>query len=137
MPDAVQLLTPCTVGNGWLRVENWGRFAVVLYNKKTGTGIRVVLNPARLEERPAIKDWYYKLKSKEEMDSGKLLNAIQESGHTLCSLQEIQIRPALLVKEIRGKRVVCPHCREAFPATAQGSCLACRGESPYLFLTRE
>ena len=52
LPDAVQLLTPCTIGNGWLGVQDWGRFALALYHKETGTGIRVVLNPAQVEEWP-------------------------------------------------------------------------------------
>ena len=33
LPDAVQLLTPCTIGNGWLRIVDLGRFAVALYDK--------------------------------------------------------------------------------------------------------
>jgi formylmethanofuran dehydrogenase subunit E len=137
IPDAIQLLTPCTVGNGWLKVEDWGRFALALFDKTTGAGIRVVLDPARVEERPDIRDWYYKLKPKNEVDPGKLLYAIQGSGHSLCSLQEIRIQPRLLVKKPRGKRVVCSQCQEASPETDQGLCLACQGESPYLFITRE
>ena len=80
LPDAVQLLTPCTIGNGWLKIQNFGRFALALYDKDTGKGIRVVLNPLRLEEWPEIKNWYYKLKPKEEVDSEELLNAIQKGG---------------------------------------------------------
>jgi formylmethanofuran dehydrogenase subunit E len=30
LPDAIQLLTPCTIGNGWLKVVNVGRFALSL-----------------------------------------------------------------------------------------------------------
>ena len=29
LPDAVQLLTPCSTGNGWLKVVNVGRFALL------------------------------------------------------------------------------------------------------------
>ena len=137
LPDAVQLLTPCTVGNGWLTIRDWGRFALALYDKKTGTGIRVVLNRARVEEWPEIMDWYYKLKPKKEVDTDKLLQAIQGSGPTLCSLQGIQVAPTLLERKSRGNRVVCPQCQEASPATAPGLCLACRGESTYLYPSRE
>jgi formylmethanofuran dehydrogenase subunit E len=41
LPDAIQLLTPCTTGNGWLRVLNLGRYAVSLYDKYGGDGIRI------------------------------------------------------------------------------------------------
>ena len=36
LPDAVQILTPCTIGNGWLTVFDIGRFAVTMYEKKGG-----------------------------------------------------------------------------------------------------
>ncbi len=39
LPDAVQLLTPCTIGNGWLKVVNIGRFALTLYDKYEGEGV--------------------------------------------------------------------------------------------------
>ena len=38
LPDAIQLLTPCTTGNGWLRVFNLGRYALSLYDKYQGNG---------------------------------------------------------------------------------------------------
>jgi hypothetical protein len=38
-PDAVQILTPCTVGNGWMRILNLGRYAVTLNDKFTGEGV--------------------------------------------------------------------------------------------------
>jgi len=34
LPDAIQLLTPCTIGNGWMRILNLGRYALSLYDKK-------------------------------------------------------------------------------------------------------
>jgi formylmethanofuran dehydrogenase subunit E len=39
LPDAIQLLTPCTVGNGWLKVRDLGRFALALYDKQSGEGV--------------------------------------------------------------------------------------------------
>ena len=35
LPDAVQILTPCTIGNGWLSIVPFGKFAVTLYEKYT------------------------------------------------------------------------------------------------------
>jgi formylmethanofuran dehydrogenase subunit E len=35
LPDAVQLLTPCTIGNGRLRIISLGRFALSLSYKDT------------------------------------------------------------------------------------------------------
>ena len=55
LPDAIQLLTPCSVGNGWLRVLHFGRYALSLYDKHTGEGWRVFVDPAKLEEWAEIK----------------------------------------------------------------------------------
>jgi formylmethanofuran dehydrogenase subunit E len=127
LPDAVQLLTPCTIGNGWLRIQPWGRFALALYDKQTGEGVRAVLDTDGLEGCPEIKTWYYKLKPKEETDPERLLADIREAGTGICRLQKIQIQPALLAKERRGKRVICPSCREAYPDNGKGTCPACLG----------
>jgi formylmethanofuran dehydrogenase subunit E len=132
LPDAIQLLTPCTIGNSWLKIHSFGRFALSLYDKETGKGLRVFLDPDRIEAWPEIKTWYYKLKSKEETDLNNLLDSIQQGGPSLCNVRSIQVEPALLEKMKRGKRVICPQCREAYPENGQGLCLACQGNSPYL-----
>ncbi len=44
LPDAVQLFTPCTYGNGWTKVLDWGKFALSLYDKKILAGFRVWLD---------------------------------------------------------------------------------------------
>ena len=133
LPDSVQLLTPCTVGNGWLKVKPWGRFALALYNKQTGAGIRVRLNPERMDEWPEIKTWYYKLKPKEETNSTRLLDSIQKSGYAICRFQEIQVETALLKKVSRGNPIDCPRCGKSFPANGKGVCPACRSESDLVY----
>ncbi len=79
LPDAVQLLTPCTFGNGWVTVVNVGRFAVTLYDKQTGEGVRVFIDPVRLEAWPEIKGWFFKLKTKKEQDLRVLLDEIRRA----------------------------------------------------------
>ncbi|MGO9580828.1 MAG: FmdE family protein, partial [Desulfobaccales bacterium] len=76
LPDAVQLLTPCTIGNGWLKVMNLGRFAVILYDKYEGAGVRVWLDPAKTAAWPEVNGWYLKLKPKAEQDKELLLAQI-------------------------------------------------------------
>ena len=80
LPDAIQLLTPCTTGNGWLRVIDLGRFALSLYDKNEGSGIRVFLDPEKLEPWPRIKTWLFKLKDKADQDTDELLNEIWDAG---------------------------------------------------------
>ena len=80
LPDAIQLLTPCTIGNGWLKVVNVGRFALTLYDKYQGEGVRVFLDPAKIADWPEINNWYLKLKPKKDQDSDLLLAQIREAG---------------------------------------------------------
>ena len=80
LPDAVQLLTPCTIGNGWLKVVNLGRYAVNLYDKYEGAGVRVWMDAAKVADWPEIKSWYLKLKPKAEQDKDLLMEQIREAG---------------------------------------------------------
>lgn len=132
LPDAIQLLTPCTVGNGWLRVINLGRFALSLFEKYEGEGVRVYLDPARMERWPELRTWLYKLKPKREQDTERLLAEIRKAGRDLCSVQHIRIEPRHLGKRSRGAVGDCPSCGEPYPLRDGGVCRGCQGEAPYL-----
>lgn len=41
LPDAVQLLTPFFIGNGFLQILDWGKFALTAYDRTTLKGVRV------------------------------------------------------------------------------------------------
>ena len=131
LPDAIQLLTPCTIGNGWLKVVNVGRFALTLYDKYEGEGVRVFLDPVKTADWPEIHNWYLKLIPKKAQDSALLLAQIREAGPEILGWQQVQVRPAVLGKRRRGAIVICPLCREAYPAADGGICRACQGEPLY------
>lgn len=130
LPDAIQLLTPCTVGNGWVKIINLGRFALSLYDKDQGNGVRVFLDPKKLDDWPEIKNWFFKLKPKAEQNMELLLAQIKEAGETLCGMHPVRIRPGLLKKQKRGEIVICPCCQEAFPAKDGEVCRGCQAKSP-------
>ena len=132
LPDAIQLLTLCSVGNGWLRVMHFGRYALSLYDKYTGEGWRIYVDPEKLEAWPEIKTWFFKLKPKKEQDSPKLFQEIEAAGDAICSLEPIQMQPQFLVRRSTGRITVCPGCREAYPAADGSLCRACQGETPYI-----
>ena len=132
LPDAIQLLTLCSVGNGWLRVLHFGRYALSLYDKYTGEGWRIFLDPEKLEAWPEIKTWFFKLKPKKEQDSPRLFQEIEAAGDAICSLEPIRMQPQFLVRRSTGKIAVCPRCREAYPVADGNLCRACQGETPYV-----
>lgn len=132
LPDAVQLLTPCTTGNGWLKVVNLDRFALSLYDKYRGEGVRVFLDPVKTAAWPEIEAWYLKLRPKQEQDSELLLEQIKDAGPEILGWHNITVRPQFLGKRSRGRMVICPLCREAYPAQDGSVCRGCQGEAPYL-----
>ena len=135
LPDAVQLLTPCTVGNGWLKVFNLGRFALSLYEKYEGRGVRVFLDAEKLEAWPEIKTWLFKLKPKADQDRELLMSRIEQAGHSICGVQSIRVQTQYLKKKSRGRIAVCILCREPYPAQDGAICRACQGEAPYVAST--
>jgi formylmethanofuran dehydrogenase subunit E len=131
LPDAVQILTPCTIGNGWLSIVNFGRFAVTLYEKYSGKGVRVNLDTKKLEAWPEVRDWYFKKKKKNEQDKELLMAQIKEAGHGLLSVQQVHVEPEKVRRKKMGQVVVCPSCGEAYPLKDGESCRGCQGETPY------
>jgi len=132
LPDAVQLLTPCTIGNGRLRIISLGRFALSLFNKETGSGVRVFPDPAKVESWPELNAWYMKLKTKHEQDLNLLTSQIKQAGEEILKQQQIRVKAEFRRKISRGPMAICPGCGETYPAAAGRSCLACQGESPYV-----
>lgn len=132
LPDAIQLLTPCTVGNGWLTICDTGRYALSLFNKYTGKGVRIYLDYEKLNAYPAILEWLMKLKPKREQNSEQLQEEIKQAKQTICSVQEITALPQYYGKHDKGAVVRCAICHEPIPAQNGIICAACQGKSPYL-----
>ncbi|MRR15584.1 MAG: tRNA CCA-pyrophosphorylase [Deltaproteobacteria bacterium] len=131
LPDAIQILTPCTIGNGWLSIAPFGKFAVTLYEKYTGHGVRVYLDILKLDAWPEIRAWYLKKKKKSEQDPDELLRQIKEAGHGLFSIQNVRVLPEKVRRKKMGPVDVCRACGEAYPMRDGDKCLSCRGDTPY------
>ena len=134
LPDAVQILTPCTIGNGWLTVIDLGRFAVTLYEKYSGSGIRVFVDAAKLEAWPEVRDWFLKRKTKKEQNFERLLTQIREAGHDLLGMQRARIDPEKVRRKKAGPVVVCPACGEAYPLRHGARCRGCQEGNLYVEL---
>lgn len=132
LPDAVQILTPPSYGNGWMRVLNLGRYALSLFNKHTGQGYRAWLDPKHLGNWPEIQAWFLKTKPKKEQDKVLLFAEIKAAARDICRIAPITIRPSLLIKPNMGAIAVCPACGEGYPKADGAICRGCAGEAPYL-----
>lgn len=126
LPDAVQILTPCSTGNQWLRIIDTGRFALAFYDKATGEGVRVFIDPQKLETWPEIKGWLLKLRPKAEQNTELLMREIERAGSDICSVEKIKVSLDLLKKK-KGSIVLCPSCGEPYPSLRGAICPACKG----------
>jgi formylmethanofuran dehydrogenase subunit E len=132
LPDAVQILTPLSVGNGWLKILNLGRYALTLYDKHEGPGMRIWIDAEKLEDWPEIKAWFLKLKAKKDQDTDKLFAEIEAAGHTICSTAPVVVDMSRFSHKSMGEVAVCPVCAEPFPRADGALCRGCQGEAPYL-----
>lgn len=132
LPDAIQLLTPCTAGNGWLHILNLGLYAMSLYDKRDGRGVRVRLDLDKLDPYPAIKAWFLKTTPKREQDTDQLQEEIYEAGIAVLSAQDIEVKPDYLGRRDKGDIARCALCGEPHPAAFGTVCRSCQGDSPYV-----
>ena len=132
LPDAIQLLTPCTIGNGWLRVLPLGHFALALYNKETGEGVRVGIDYSKLADFPETHSWLLKLRPKKDQKESLLLEEIRLAGPRVLASRPIRVDVETVRPAKKKGVVLCPSCGEAYPMEYGAICRGCQGKGPYL-----
>ncbi len=131
LPDAIQILTLCSTGNAWMRVEEYGRFALTLYDKYTGEGVRVYLDASKLEAYPEFRDWFFRLKPKKVQDFDLLMKNIRDAGEKVLGMRNVKVDIERLIEGVPRKIVICPKCGEAYPESNEEMCVACGGGAYY------
>jgi len=132
LPDAIQVLTPCTVGNGRLKIINLGRFALSLYDKHSGKGVRVFVDAQKVRAWPEVEAWLFKLKTKQEQDGQLIVEQIRQAGPELYGIETVLVQHQFLGKRRRGAIGCCNLCGEPYPIDDGAICRACAGQTPYL-----
>jgi formylmethanofuran dehydrogenase subunit E len=112
LPDVIQLFTPCTYGNGWMKVLDWDKFALTLYDRFTHNGYRVWLNLEKTKSFPHLYNWYQRLVSKKDLPLDILLGTVLDAGDSVLSSAPITMTH-LSRREKKAKTRVCPRCGEA------------------------
>ena len=134
LPDAVQLLTPCTIGNGFLQVLDWGKFALSAYDRKTLAGTRAWLNYDALVTFPLIHSWFERSsENKEKPAFEALAKDILKAGSDLIAYQPVRLHQALKSSQhVPTGR--CPKCNESYPLHFGDVCPSCSGKAYYEYL---
>jgi len=131
LPDAVQIFTPCTIGNGWLKVLDWDKFALCLYDKRKLEGYRVWLDLKKSRLFPNIYNWYMRRIAKEDLPLEVLYADILSARRSVLSCRAVRIETPFRKKPIKGIKV-CTGCGEAYPASQGEKCSTCLGEGYYV-----
>jgi formylmethanofuran dehydrogenase subunit E len=130
LPDAVQIFTPCTIGNGWMKILDWDKFAISFYDRSTLAGVRIWLDVEKLKAFPSIYRWYMRLAPKQELPLEILVDAILAAGRSLLSATPMSIT-RFSERKKKGPTAVCRDCGEAYPVSQGPQCFACQGRKYY------
>jgi formylmethanofuran dehydrogenase subunit E len=131
LPDAVQLFTPCTVGNGWLKILDWDKYALTLYDRRRREGYRVWFDLAKARAFPRLHQWFMRLVPKNELPLEELLPVILAAGRQILSSRAVALTD-LYQRHKKAGIAICPDCGEAFAARQGTRCLSCRSEGYYV-----
>ena len=130
LPDAVQMLTPCTLGNGVLQLLDWGKFALTLYDRQTLKGVRASLDVARIEDYPLVANWYLRRPENHDVEKAQVVETILAGAHDLVQTQPVRML-ASLKNEEKVPTQMCPQCGEHHPQRQGGLCPSCNGGAYY------
>jgi formylmethanofuran dehydrogenase subunit E len=131
LPDAVQLLTPCTTGNGFLQILDWGKFALTAYDRKGLSGIRTWINPTKLSNYPLVQEWFQRTGSpREKPPFEQLAKEILTAKSQLISHKLVRLYRALKSSKPIPTGL-CPQCGESYRMDLGETCPVCHGDSYY------
>ena len=130
LPDAVQIFTSCTIGNGWMKIMDWDKFALTLYDRFKLDGYRVWFDLEKARAFPELYDWYMRLVSKKDLPVSVLIDVLFKAGHSVLSCRPVKVTN--YYKREKKKTInICAGCGEAYPAWQGTFCRACQGEGYY------
>ena len=135
LPDAIQLFTPCTIGNGWMKILDWGKFALSLYDRKKRYGYRVWLDLEKTRQFPNIYNWYMRRVPKKKLPLEILINTVLSAQRTVLSYESIYI-VRFYERDKKRKITVCPICKEAYAEKLGELCTSCQGRGYYTTFER-
>ncbi|MBI4871724.1 MAG: hypothetical protein HY814_09160 [Candidatus Riflebacteria bacterium] len=142
LSDCIQVMTGCTLGNKHLRLaDHVGRFALTLYDRDSGQGVRVYLDVAKLdpEQCPELRRFHLRQRDPRVNDDmalrkrsgAQVLEEFRRLGRGAFSFQRVRVHYPR--KDPMDPSVVCPQCGEPYLTAAPqpGPCPACSGQSYY------
>lgn len=118
--DSIQVMTGCTVGNKYLRLDalDIGRYALILYNRDTGIGYRVYMDINKIDKDkyPQLYAFFnksrdYKSASRKKL-SEETINEFYRAERSVLSYQKVKVN--LAAKDDIVTAAICVSCKESF-----------------------
>jgi formylmethanofuran dehydrogenase subunit E len=128
LPDAVQLFTPCTVGNRRLVILDWGKMALCLYDKNKLAGYRIWLDLKKARSIPSIYNWRMLLLPEKTQHDDPVIRDLLSAGRSILSWRAVPILQPF-AERTETPLSVCPRCEEAYPEVQGDRCRSCQGET--------
>jgi len=134
LPDALQVIAHCTIGNNRLRVLHAGRFAITLNRPSLDPaveGVRIYLDETRLSELPTLYAWFTHDRSFDRHTmTGRLFDEILQGAGDYLASERVAVRVTQKEGWQAGR---CDCCGELVPDTLlhDGACAFCRDEQYY------
>jgi len=139
--DVTQLLTGCTIGNRYLKIHgHLGRFALTLFDRDNGNGIRVFIDLDRIDasETPELHKFFFRQRSAEVKAGGParaesariVVDEFMKVRHKVIKTQKVSVHS--YGKESKLPAARCEKCHESFLKTGEETvCEICSGNFSY------
>jgi len=87
LADAIQIMTGCTIGNKYLWLMNFGRYALTLYDRTHKNGIRVFVDYDKIDEErtPTLKKFFDGTRTYEKIPRPEQQKMVTEEFLTVTS----------------------------------------------------
>ena len=109
-----------------MRVKDWGKTALTLYDKHELEGIRLFVDLEEIKKYPLIEQWLMRIG---DVNKEEVAKEIMRAGRDILSWQRVRVAPYERMKKAR--LALCSSCGEMHPATDGDICIRCSGKDNY------
>lgn len=142
LPDAIQFVAGCTLGNGNLKIlDSIGRYAMTFYNRKDGKGVRIYVDLNKIDKEKSSELYKFFLRKRSEevrnfgperkVSNAQVVKEFIETNRDIFSMEDV------IVKDTKKLPIlecgVCGKCGESFTKSSPDEklCSVCSGELQY------
>jgi formylmethanofuran dehydrogenase subunit E len=142
MPDAIQYILGCTIGNGNLKVlESIGRFALTLYDRKTGKGVRIFVDQNKIDKEKYSELYKFFRRERSEavknfgperkVSNAQVIKELVDCGRNIFTMEDV------IVKNTKKPPMldcgICEKCGESYTKEKHDDklCQYCSGKMNY------